>query len=512
MELKQALPGTSNNANGRDLVPPGVPANQMAQRVNNNTIRGEVGFEGAGGTGRISCNDNRNDPFKTELMRFMREMNKQMDRNTKEFHTRMDQILGAPPVLKGPDSKKYTQLPFKSSAAPELIPKRFKMSDIPKYDGTLDPQEHITIYTTVVKWNDLAQHDIESVLLKKFGESFTKGDLTWYSLLPEHSIDSFEMPTNSSVKAHAETRKVQDRKDIFTIAQGESEFLGDFVIRFQKESMMLPVVPDEWEIEAFIKGLNPRNFDASRKLKESPLKFQATTWANRIEGCGNKGFWSSERFGVDRRTDHGRNNRSLQEKEVLGAQNSTYLRLSDYYFNISIVELVSVIRNIKEARFLKPIRSDPSQRDPNLWCEYHGTHDHKTGDFRHLREEVATLLKNGHLREFLSDRAKNNFGRSRDNAEPLKIENDYPWLTINMIFRGNKINGVTFSVAKKTRISVTHNKRLQGVAKDDITFMEEDADELLLPHNDALVISLNVLDLKIKRVFIDLGSSRKNIQ
>ena len=65
---------------------------------------------------------------------------------------------------------------------------------------------------------------------------------------------------------------------------------------------------------------------------------------------------------------------------------------------------------------------------------------------------------------------------------------------------GNEINGVTFSVAKKTKVSITHSKRLR---EDDITFTEEDADGLLLPHNTALVVFLNVLDFKIKRVLVD---------
>ncbi|XP_019260063.1 PREDICTED: uncharacterized protein LOC109238085 [Nicotiana attenuata] len=193
----------------------------------------------------------------------------------------MDQIPGAPPVLKGPDSKKYTQLPYKPSVAPELILKRFKIPDVPKYDGTSDPKEHITTYTTAVKVNDPAPHEIESVLLKKFGETLTRGGLTWYSLLPEHSIDSFEMLTNSFIKAHAGDRKVQARKaDIFRIAQGEFELLREFVTRFQKERVLLPAVPDEWAAEAFTKGLNPRSSYASRKLKESLLEFHATTWAD----------------------------------------------------------------------------------------------------------------------------------------------------------------------------------------------------------------------------------------
>ncbi|XP_070050593.1 uncharacterized protein [Nicotiana tomentosiformis] len=67
----------------------------------------------------------------------------------------------------------------------------------------------------------------------------------------------------------------------------------------------------------------------------------------------------------------------------------------------------------------------------------------------------------------------------------------------------------TFSATKKTKVSVTHSKRLR---EDDITFTEEDADGLLLPHNDALVISLNVLDFNIKRVLVDPGSLANIIQ
>ncbi|XP_070058086.1 uncharacterized protein [Nicotiana tomentosiformis] len=69
---------------------------------------------------------------------------------------------------------------------------------------------------------------------------------------------------------------------------------------------------------------------------------------------------------------------------------------------------------------------------------------------------------------------------------------------------------VTFTATKKT--SVTHSKRLREVAEDDITFTEKDANGLLLSHNDALVISLNALNFKIKRVLVDPGSSANIIQ
>lgn len=118
------------------------------------------------------------------------------------------------------------------------------------------------------------------------------------------------------------------------------------------------------------------------------------------------------------------------------------------------------MRNIKEAGFPKPIQSDPNQRDPSLWCEFHGTHDHRIKDYQYLCKEVATLLMNDHLREFLSDHAKNNYGRIWHNVEPTKTSVRSPSMNINMVFGGNEVNGLTFSVAKKMMISMTHKNRL----------------------------------------------------
>lgn len=82
-----------------------------------------------------------------------------------------------------------------------------------------------------------------------------------------------------------------------------------------------------------------------------------------------------------------------------------------------------------------------------------------------------------------------------------------------MIFDGVEVNRVTFLIVKKMNISVTHGKRIREASKDDeITFTEEDADDLILPHNDALIISLNILDFKIKCVLVDPSSSANIIR
>nr|XP_016503130.1 PREDICTED: uncharacterized protein LOC107821222 [Nicotiana tabacum] len=46
------------------------------------------------------------------------------DKKVEMYNSRVIQIPGAPPILKGSDSKKFIQKPFPPSAAPKLIPKR----------------------------------------------------------------------------------------------------------------------------------------------------------------------------------------------------------------------------------------------------------------------------------------------------------------------------------------------------------------------------------------------------
>ncbi|XP_070055439.1 uncharacterized protein [Nicotiana tomentosiformis] len=343
----------------------------------------------------------------------------------KEHNDHIEQILNVPPVIKGVDNDKYSQQPWKPSAGPLPIPKKFKIPDIPKYDRTTDPQDHVIAFTIGVKDNDLTKQEIESVLVKTIGKTLTKGALTLYSLLPENSIDSFAELVDSVIKAHSEDQKVEKRmEDIFKIKQGDTELLKEFVDRFQHERMMLPRVPDNWAAMTFASNLNEKISEATRRLKESLRELPATTW-------------------------------------------------NDVYnsFNISTSELVVVLRSMGDkVRWLKEMRSNPSRRNPDF-CE----------------KDKQSYMKN-----------------RQDPPKPLS-----PKRTVNVISGGEEVNGVTYTVAKKTsKVTVTHGKRVRQVLEEDsIMFDDTDADGLIIPHNYALVISLLVHDINVKRVLIDPGSS-----
>ncbi|XP_070057663.1 uncharacterized protein [Nicotiana tomentosiformis] len=131
------------------------------------------------------------------------------------------------------------------------------MPEIPKYNGTTDPNVYVTSYTCAIKGNDLEDDEIESVLLDKFRETLSKGAMIWYHNLPPNSIDSFAMLTYSFVKEHVGAIKVETRKsNLFKVRQKDDEMLREFVSRFQMEQMDLPLVADDWVVHVCTHGLN----------------------------------------------------------------------------------------------------------------------------------------------------------------------------------------------------------------------------------------------------------------
>ncbi|XP_070014518.1 uncharacterized protein [Nicotiana sylvestris] len=331
------------------------------------------------------------------------------------------------------------------------------MPDIPKYDRTTDPRDHVTSFTIVVKGNNLTKQEIKSVLVKKFGETLTKGALIWYFLLPKKSIDCFDELADSFIKAYSGAQKDEKRtEDIFKIKQRDTELLRKFVDRFQYEKMMLPRVPDNWEAMTFASNLNEKISEATRRLKESLRKFPAITWNDiyntynmklQIEEDTITQSWGDEivslrrpeiekRFGKNRYKpyigptrreshskqenprydskskdrDSGSSSRFGKERDMRDTRDndrSSKAKVDGYSFNISTSELVAILRIIGDKVWWpKEMRSNPNRRNPDFWSEFHNDHGHKTSDCRLLQSEVEHLLKQGYLIDLFSEKGK----------------------------------------------------------------------------------------------------------
>ncbi|XP_019237163.1 PREDICTED: uncharacterized protein LOC109217379 [Nicotiana attenuata] len=152
------------------------------------------------------------------------------------------------------------------------------------------------------------------------------------------------------------------------------------------------------------------------------------------------------------------------------------------------------------------MRSDPNTRKSDALCEFHQERRHKIGDCIPLRQEVINMLRQGHLKELLSDKRRTNFARGPEHQSPSKPPS--PARTINMIIDGSNdasTNIVNFTTTHKLKRSITH-KRYDGLEESNI-FDESNGNGLTFRHNDALVITLRILDTDVQRIMVDDGSS-----
>nr|XP_016435686.1 PREDICTED: uncharacterized protein LOC107761909 [Nicotiana tabacum] len=246
-------------------------------------------------------------------------------------------------------------------------------------------------------------------------------------------------------------------------------------------------------------------------MKESLREFPATTWndvynkyntKHRIEEDRVAQPMFDERAGP-RHSESGKRTGKNKYEHYMGPaggdNSSTHVRVGDYSFNVSISELVAVLKGMGDkVRWPKEMRSDPRKRNPDHWFEFHNDHGHRIADYWLLQGEVENLLKQGYLTDLFSEKGRQSYMKNKQ--EPPKPIS--PETTVNVITGGDEVNGVTYTATKKTsKVTVTHGKRIrQALEGESITFDDEDVDDLMIPHNDALELVRQFQSWKVVQI------------
>ncbi|XP_065624076.1 uncharacterized protein LOC136065188 [Quercus suber] len=172
--------------------------------------------------------------------------------------------------------------------------------------------------------------------------------------------------------------------------------------------------------------------------------------------------------------------------------------------------LEQVLMQIKDDPSLKQpekMKGDPNKRNRNKYCHFHRDHGHDTNECFDLKQQIENLIKQGKLRNFL--------GRDhKDEKLKAKMEEPSrpPLREIRVIIGGN-LAGQS-SKSRKTYMKVVQNVQLsrrsprtRTTEEQAITFMDEDADRVHHPRDDAIVITSLIADYTTRRVLVDNGSS-----
>ncbi|CAA0815266.1 Unknown protein, partial [Striga hermonthica] len=179
-----------------------------------------------------------------------------------------------------------------------------------------------------------------------------------------------------------------------------------------------------------------------------------------------------------------------------------------------------------KTRFTGPIRPKS-----DIYCRFHRDYGHTTEICRHLKDEIERLIRAGHLKEFVyQDRVKGKGRRrcqedseersdrdekgddrdgrgkkSRRDGEKGGLRGETPVKrgTIYMI-SGGPMDDDSNNARKEHARAVKKKREEVGITAhmSVISFKAEDAEGVVLPHNDALVITTEVAGFDVKRVFI----------
>uniref|UniRef100_A0A0D3DLH1 Uncharacterized protein n=1 Tax=Brassica oleracea var. oleracea TaxID=109376 RepID=A0A0D3DLH1_BRAOL len=124
---------------------------------------------------------------------------------------------------------------------------------------------------------------------------------------------------------------------------------------------------------------------------------------------------------------------------------------------------------------------------------------HKTEDCVALKIEVNELLRKGHVREFLSDKAKSHL-RKETTGKPTEVAPVSPPRqdrVIHVISGGSEISSISHAAAKKSTWNAKHGLEAAKpkcllLGTNEISVTAKEQEKVLTPHHDALVILLTV--------------------
>ncbi|XP_056864123.1 uncharacterized protein LOC130511239 [Raphanus sativus] len=338
-----------------------------------------------------------------------------------------------------------------------------------------DPDNHIAQYKQRMLAVTIPRDAREPTMCKGFGLTLTGPALQWYINLPTKSIKSFAALSDKFVEQFASSRNLEKNSDdLYEVLQHRNEPLRSNIAHFNQEKVAILECNADTAISAFKRGLLLEG-DLYKEL----INYKCRTMEDVLSRAWDQVRWEEDvasRAKTYPKYDHmslkpTRNDRDepsplMSTRETSNPSRGRYQhRLlprsegmmvstwSDSHLAISKPELIGVLREMGRQVKLPPkMKASEANRNPKRWCEFHSDHGHTTEDCIALKMEVAELLKKGHLREFLSHKAKNLLNKEGPGL-PTEAAPALPPLqdrVIHVISGGSEVRGISSAAAKRS--------------------------------------------------------------
>ncbi|XP_048502904.1 uncharacterized protein LOC125498692 [Beta vulgaris subsp. vulgaris] len=149
--------------------------------------------------------------------------------------------------------------------------------------------------------------------------------------------------------------------------------------------------------------------------------------------------------------------------------------------------------------------------DKPKWCEFHRDYSHITEDCKDLKDGIEDLIRRGYFTQYQAriDRKPPSREDENGNRRPVKDRITEIHVITGRPTRGGSIHGAKASL-KEVRHKVNYynaGKWPAPPAMPAVAFTSEDTRGIIYPHDDPLVVSLQISTAMVHRVLVDGGSS-----
>ncbi|XP_057505527.1 uncharacterized protein LOC130788840 [Actinidia eriantha] len=417
---------------------------------------------------------------------------------------------------------RQTEPPFTERILRARVSSRFKLpTQLGIYEGKTDPMDHLDSYKSLM----LLQGCSDEVMCKAFSATLKGSARLWFRKLLPGTVDSFGDLSRLFVANFMSCRiRQKNASHLFTIHQKETERLKNYVKRFNQAILEVDDPSNKVVIMAMMKGLRPGPlFDSlSKNVPEtlSALQNKADKYIAAEELAEAKrrrqGKDDPKRKEPDSRQPESRgearNKRPNRDSKQIERRPRTPLRRPGLILPPLNAPIAQVLTEIKHEEFIKwpeKIKTNPTKRNRNKYCEFHWDHGHNMEDCFQLKEQIADLIKKGFLRKYIVNRQPPNsperiFGDNRPTAGDIQV------------IHGDFGSGGCANSSRKRHVRKALDRAEEEVynlsspivdVHPPITFNNDDLRGLHLPHDDALVVTAVIANFNIQRILVDNGSS-----
>ncbi|XP_023894577.1 uncharacterized protein LOC112006533 [Quercus suber] len=181
--------------------------------------------------------------------------------------------------------------------------------------------------------------------------------------------------------------------------------------------------------------------------------------------------------------------------------------------NTPLDQVLMQIGDDPTLKWLEKLKRDPNKRFRDKYCRFHRNHRYDTSNCYELKSQIETLIRKGKLQQFVRD--KTDVQPPQGTKHPGRVEKSprAPLREIKVIVEGSTSGG-TSKTLRRIYLHMAQSVQITGQPPKQcrmedflVTFIEENAQWLHHPHDDALVMTLTIADYTTRQVLVDNGSS-----